>query len=783
LRIKTVKNEERTDRSVIGPFETDDGKPDDALAYSTCFIKCVEADQNMMFFVVDTDTDSDLTFGCYCTRGKLKKVQDGRFKTFAGPLDLDSGTLLLQKGKKWVKHDGDACDTTANPVPAPTEFPTKDPTQSPTIEPTQSPTTAPTGTPTMIYDSKELFVVNHGDKVDASDLWSGKEAASGNNLRSDSIDSLGSFQELHVSIVKNDNEVAYYTFANSPSDGKLGWFSFKNLAATNYPDLTEKPEFFQIPAWDEAKDSRYNGEMRWTDNTPLMGASFSEENGGLSDWKPLPMVGMKCSGGHCDNKQLRRTDALGNIVNEDPGWVKKISEECPNCEARCPAGKIVCKIKCTGDNCDNMDVYCCTLKEGWTVTNNAVTSGWFSEENGGTKDCGTDRYVTGLKCRGDFCDDVQLWCSTMTARYNSAGRDFYITKSHGGCDKDNGWLTLDSGKDDNRWDPCAWEGEGQGLTAIGESELRIYFAPNNQLANPYESKAQLADSMTVTGLTYKSGYIPVYKLGTGTETQFNFFEQWMGGGAINMDAEVNLSDPKSGFRHSLLDVFMKRDWYGKVKIDLYAADKVAKTIEFMSNPGDARTNGWMTQSNILSSDWAGVKPGMTSNFFSVEGDKTGNRRMFIQHNYDGCEVDSGWLVVQTMRRESMCPWEADGKQPFIYYAPGDDNVKWQTAGDYATADSMVISIDFARAIPYTRKVKGCVSGANIVKTTMRTVAECAKECDENDECVAFEYGVNYGAQNAYAPYDCQLQSSADSKDCNGEEHNLDLYVFDGRRRL
>jgi len=757
--ITSMKNEARVELSSFTAA-------DNEAAQNTCFVSCVEAGQGMQFFEVAVP-ESGNKYDCVCTKGKLKKVKNSNFKKLTGPLDLESGQLLAKKGKKFIKNYED-CNTT------PIED-TPDPTMSPTLSPTLSPTMSPTSAPTMIYDTEELFVVNHGGKVDASDLWSGKDAASGDNFRSDKIDSkLGDFQELRMSVMKGDTEVAYYVFANAPSDGKLGWFSFKNLADTNYEDLNADPEFFKLPSWDE--ESRHEGQMNWEGVT--MGASFSEENGGWSEWKAMPMVGMKCSGSHCDNKQLRWTASLGNIVNNDPAHVRKISEECPNCEARCPAGKLVCKIKCTGDNCDNMDVYCCTIKEGYTVTDNAVTSGWFSEENGGTKDCGTDRFVTGLKCRGNWCDDVELWCSIMTAPFNSVGRDFYITKGHGGCNVDNGWLTLDSGKDDNIWDPCSWEGNGQGPFDLGESELRIYYAPNNRLANPYQGNAQLADSMTVSGLTYKSGYIPVYKLGTGTEIeQFNFFEQWMSGGAINMDAEVDLSDPKSGFRHTLLDVFMKRDWYGKVRIDLYKDGEVAKKIEFMSNPGEARTNGWMKESNILSSDWAGVKPGMTQNFFSVEGDAAGNRRMFIHHNYGGCEIDSGWLVVQTMRRVGMCQWESEGKQPMIYYAPGDDNVKYHDAGAYAVADSMVISIDFQGAIPFTRKVKGCVNSNNIGnKIPNQTIAECAARCKENADCKAFEYGVNYDGNGSYKAFDCQLNSSDDAKDCDGGHHNLDLYI-------
>lgn len=768
VRIKSIKKEQRTDTETI-QAESDE------KAYDTCFVKCIEMGQKMQFFVVKMPEENESNdYDCYCTRGKLKKTSKGGFEVYTGPLDLDSGTLLVTKSKKYLKGDarleGDACQTTLDPVPAPTESPTPSPTETPTMSPTLTP---------LPYESDVLFKVSKGGKVDASKLWTGAEGPSGGNFRSDKIDNWDNlpYQEISVMVYKDNAVVSNFLFANT--GGQTGWFSYENLVLSNYPDLNAKPEFFILNTWDETTDGKPNDTSSWLqqnwDGKDIVSMTrwFSEEDGGMSDIKSLPMVGMACDGGHCDNKKLRWTKQLGDIVNQDPKFIKEISEEGGKNDMRCPQDRpLVCKIQCTGANCDNMKVHCCTLKEGWRINYGDVAySGWFSDESP-PKDCGGDRYTAGLKCSGSYCDNVEMYCLKLEKYPGSVGRDFYITKSHGGCEKDNGWLTIDSGADKNRWDPCEWE---------DKDELAIYYAPNNQLADPYLNKAAEADYMTVQGLRYKVGYNMVYQLGTDHEAQFNFFEGWMSGGEIGGKQAPEPSDPSTYYRSSLLDTFMKQNKAGKVKIELYAEGKVVKTIEFMVNPGDASTNGWMTQSNILSSDWAGVKPGMTSNFFSVQGDEAGDRSFFIQKEYGGCEIDNGWLVVQTKRRDSMCPWEAEGEQPMIYYAPGDETAKWQS-GELAQADSIVVSVDFQRAIPYIRKVKGCVSGANIVKTTMRTVAECARECNENDDCVAFEYGVNYGAQNAYAPYDCQLQSSADSKDCNGAEHNLDLYVFDGRRR-
>ena len=75
---------------------------------------------------------------------------------------------------------------------------------------------------------------------------------------------------------------------------------------------------------------------------------------------------------------------------------------------------------------------------------------------------------------------------------------------------------------------------------------------------------------------------------------------------------------------------------------------------------------------------------------------------------------------------------------------------------------------------------GCVTGHNIHKYTGKTVDECAKICNETPNCKAFEFGVPYGGSlGSYKSGDCQPQSSANYANCDGQHHNLDLYVQQG----
>jgi len=91
-----------------------------------------------------------------------------------------------------------------------------------------------------------------------------------------------------------------------------------------------------------------------------------------------------------------------------------------------------------------------------------------------------------------------------------------------------------------------------------------------------------------------------------------------------------------------------------------------------------------------------------------------------------------------------------------------------------------------KALPgYSHIAPGCVKGQNIQLYADKTVDECAVLCNALDECLAFEYGVDYGGSGQlqtwgygvdYVVRDCQLQSGTDTAGCDGSFNNLDLYV-------
>jgi hypothetical protein len=93
-------------------------------------------------------------------------------------------------------------------------------------------------------------------------------------------------------------------------------------------------------------------------------------------------------------------------------WTAYTSEEWPPLE--CPNGQAVQGIDCTGSYCDNVALYCAHTGR------NSGASTWlpyFSEEGSGTADEGhcvsADMWLTGINCKGSYCDDLTMRCTQM----------------------------------------------------------------------------------------------------------------------------------------------------------------------------------------------------------------------------------------------------------------------------------------------------------------------------------------------------------------------------------
>jgi subtilisin-like proprotein convertase family protein len=78
---------------------------------------------------------------------------------------------------------------------------------------------------------------------------------------------------------------------------------------------------------------------------------------------------------------------------------------------------------------------------------------------------------------------------------------------------------------------------------------------------------------------------------------------------------------------------------------------------------------------------------------------------------------------------------------------------------------------------YTLHQMSCANDGNLERHTDKTVEECKALCEADNDCVGFEYGVDYsGDAGTYQPGDCQLSSSVDMSNCDGAANNLDFYI-------
>ena len=73
---------------------------------------------------------------------------------------------------------------------------------------------------------------------------------------------------------------------------------------------------------------------------------------------------------------------------------------------------------------------------------------------------------------------------------------------------------------------------------------------------------------------------------------------------------------------------------------------------------------------------------------------------------------------------------------------------------------------------------GCVTGNTLVdKKTGKTLEECKKLCETRLQCKAIMYGVNLkGSKGNFAPKDCVLKTSAETKGCDAKDKNMAVYV-------
>jgi hypothetical protein len=115
-----------------------------------------------------------------------------------------------------------------------------------------------------------------------------------------------------------------------------------------------------------------------------------------------------CSGNACNSGNK----CLVNVCRPNlPAcvWTAEFSEE-GSAQQHCPSGFAMRGASCSGSNCDNIALYCCPYSASPDPGATKSWSAYFSEEHGGQlyPPSAATRFLSGLRCRGNYCDDVSM---------------------------------------------------------------------------------------------------------------------------------------------------------------------------------------------------------------------------------------------------------------------------------------------------------------------------------------------------------------------------------------
>lgn len=102
-----------------------------------------------------------------------------------------------------------------------------------------------------------------------------------------------------------------------------------------------------------------------------------------------------------------------------------------HCHSAPSSSSFVTHFVCTGSHCDDKALICKRIRSdaGIRITNEYEWTGWISssEHMTGKGGCSEDYYLTGIKCKGRFCESMKMRCRKIEVRIIS-NRMFPIFK-------------------------------------------------------------------------------------------------------------------------------------------------------------------------------------------------------------------------------------------------------------------------------------------------------------------------------------------------------------------
>ena len=144
-------------------------------------------------------------------------------------------------------------------------------------------------------------------------------------------------------------------------------------------------------------------------------ARVSEEGGNARHCPSgYALRALRCSGDHCDNKDLLCCPYLGGEPDPDAKEIvsRLISEEFPSV---LQSKHFLNGLACNGPYCDNVLPY--QFKSARLAnTKNCEWSPWSTEQPDAWLDCGAGRLMSGIRCQSDYCGNVGVYCCAAEAK-------------------------------------------------------------------------------------------------------------------------------------------------------------------------------------------------------------------------------------------------------------------------------------------------------------------------------------------------------------------------------
>ncbi|XP_033122895.1 uncharacterized protein LOC117121719 [Anneissia japonica] len=233
----------------------------------------------------------------------------------------------------------------------------------------------------------------------------------------------------------------------------------------------------------------------------------------------------------------------------------------------------------------------------------------------------------------------------------------------------------------------------------------------------------------------QSDYVSVFKVEAGSGV--DVYDLWTSDGSLDdtLDSKAYRILSTETFKSHFVEEWESGILIEEVKIMLL--DNDFKSVWQMTFNGSMTDKiDWFSEDHVITSQYNNFL-GTRKTFFSIKGNKRAKRRFFINHNYQGCQLDSGWLQVID-DAEGYCSWEDKfTSSPQFIYSGGTSHEIWAENDNYARM--FVISLKFRNEPALPRKR---TSGPVAQKYSIKSITPPTPDQQINFEEYDFEQSLH-----------------------------------------